>query len=69
MKEQNFKQSVEEKSADKEFNHHQITKMIINNSLFFFFLDMCLLSITTTLKKGLPWWLSCKESTEQAMRV
>ena len=37
MKEQNFKQSVEEKSADKEFNHHQITKMIINNSLFFFF--------------------------------
>ena len=38
MKEQNFKQSVEEKSADKEFNPHQITKMIVNNSLFFFFL-------------------------------
>ena len=37
MKEQNFKQSVEEKSADKEFNPHQITKMIVNNSLFFFF--------------------------------
>ena len=35
MKEQNFKQSVEEKSADKEFNPHQITKMIVNNSLFF----------------------------------
>ena len=41
MKEQNFKQSVEEKSADKEFNPHQITKMIVNNSLFFFFFKIC----------------------------